>query len=211
MKLSRGQKVVMIGDSITDAGRRIATPPYGSGYMALVRSFVTAMHPELDLTWINKGVGGDTVRHLAERWVGDVLDEKPDVLTVMVGINDVWRRYGDKPLEAVPADEYQSTLATLLRSVDETTNATMLVGSPYMIEADKSNLMRAAMDLYVGLSREVAADVGAEFVDVQAAFDRVLQHSESTDWAEDQIHPNQPGHAVIALEYLRALGFTITS
>ena len=75
MRLKAGQKIVMIGDSITDAGRRDIEPPYGVGYVTLVRSFVTALHPELGLTWVNKGIGGDTVRHLADRWVADVLDE----------------------------------------------------------------------------------------------------------------------------------------
>jgi hypothetical protein len=71
---------------------------------------------------------------------------------------------------------------------------------------DTSDPMRAAMDVYGGLAREVAEEAGAVFIDVQAAFDRVLAHSESIDWAHDRIHPNQPGHAVIALEFLRAFG-----
>jgi lysophospholipase L1-like esterase len=206
MRLRAGQKIVMIGDSITDAGRRDIEPPYGVGYMTLVRSFVTALHPELGLTWENRGIGGDTVRHLADRWVGDVLDERPDVLTVMIGINDVWRRFGDRPLEAVPADEYQSTLVTLLRAAKEVSDPDLYVGSPYMIEADTDDPMRAAMDSRGAIAREVAADVGATFIDVQAAFDRVLTCSASADWAHDRIHPNQPGHAVIAVEFLRAFG-----
>jgi lysophospholipase L1-like esterase len=201
----------MIGDSITDAGRRDTEPPYGVGYMTLVRSFVTALHPELGLTWVNKGIGGDTVRHLAARWVGDVIDEQPDVLTVMIGINDVWRRFGDRPLEAVPVDEYQSTLVTLLRAVRERGDTDLYVGSPYMIERDTSDPMRAAMDIYGGLAREVAQEVGAVFIDVQAAFDRVLRHTGSDDWADDRIHPNQPGHAVIALAFLRAFGINIST
>ena len=209
MKLQAGQKIVMIGDSITDAGRREIEPPFGTGYMTLVRSFATALHPELNLNWVNRGIGGDTVRHLADRWVGDVLNEKPDVLTVLIGINDVWRRFGDRPLEAVPADEYQSTLITLLRSVTETRQTALFVGSPYIIEGNRNDPMRAAMDIYGSLAREVAEEVGAEFIDVQAAFDRVLACSESSDWADDRIHPNQPGHAVIAMEFLRAFGIEI--
>jgi lysophospholipase L1-like esterase len=210
MRLKSGQKIVMIGDSITDAGRREIEPPYGTGYMTLVRSFVTALHPELELTWLNQGVGGDTVRHLANRWVGDVLDQRPDVLTVMIGINDVWRRFGDKPLEAVPADEYQSTLVTLIRAASDSGSPDLYIGSPYMIEANTADPMRAAMDIYGGLAREVADEVGATWIDVQAAFDRVLAHSDSADWAHDRIHPNQPGHAVIALEYLRAFGIEMS-
>jgi lysophospholipase L1-like esterase len=210
MRLKAGQKIVMIGDSITDAGRRDIEPPYGVGYMTLVRSFVNALHPELGLTWENRGIGGDTVRNLDSRWAADVIDERPDVLTVMIGINDVWRRFGDKPHEAVPEDEYRATLTALLRAAREASGPDLYVGSPYMIEANAADPMRAAMDARGGIAREVAAEAGATFIEVQAAFDRVLAHSESADWSHDRIHPNQPGHAVIALEFLRAFGVTIS-
>ncbi len=210
MRLQSGQTIIMIGDSITDAGRRETAPPWGTGYMSLVRSVVTALHPDLNLTWQNRGVSGNTVRHLADRWVGDVLDGQPDVLTVMIGINDVWQRFGDSPLEAVPADEYQSTLVTLLRATQARGSPDLYIGSPYMIEADRRDPMREAMDLYGVLAQEVAEEVGAVFIDVQAAFDRVLAHSASDDWARDRIHPNQQGHAVIAIEFLRAFGVEVT-
>ena len=210
MQFKAGQKIVMIGDSITDAGRRDIEPPYGVGYMTLVRSFVTALHPELGLRWENRGIGGDTVRNLDARWTADVVDERPDVLTVMIGINDVWRAFGDKPHEAVPEDEYRATLTRLIRAAQDSADPDLYVGSPYMIEADRSDPMRAAMDARGAIAREVAADVGATFIDVQAAFDRVLTCSESGDWADDRIHPNQPGHAVIAVEFLRAFGIGVS-
>lgn len=210
MRLKPGQKIVMIGDSITDAGRREIEPPYGVGYMTLVRSFVTALHPELGLTWENRGIGGDTVRHLDARWTTDVVDEHPDVLTVMIGINDVWRAFGEKAHEAVPEDEYRATLTRLIGAARAGDGPDLYIGSPYMIEADRSDPMRAAMDSRIAVARDVAADAGATFIDVQAAFDRVLATTANTDWAEDRIHPNQPGHAVIAVEFLRAFGIDLS-
>ena len=68
MLFERGQKILFIGDSITDCGRRDVQAPYGNGYMSLVRAFVTARYPELGLTLENRGIGGDTVRHLDARW-----------------------------------------------------------------------------------------------------------------------------------------------
>ena len=68
MLFERGQKVVFIGDSITDSGRRDASAPYGNGYVSLVRAFVLGRYPELGLTFENRGIGGDTVRHLDARW-----------------------------------------------------------------------------------------------------------------------------------------------
>ena len=106
MIFGQGQRIVMIGDSITDCGRRDAFAPYGNGYVSLVQAFVTARYPELDLAFENRGIGGDTVRHLAARWDDDVIALKPDWLSVKIGINDVWRAFGEKAHEAVPADEY---------------------------------------------------------------------------------------------------------
>jgi lysophospholipase L1-like esterase len=78
MIFEQGQRIVFIGDSITDCGRRDANPPYGNGYMSLVRAFVTARYPELDLSWENRGISGDTVRHLKARWDEDVIALNPD-------------------------------------------------------------------------------------------------------------------------------------
>lgn len=200
----------MVGDSITDAGRRDTHPPYGRGYMAQLRMDVAERYPELVLTWLNRGVAGDTVRHLAVRWCDDVIAERPDLLTVMIGINDVWRRFGDRPLEAVPADEYVSTLVPLLRRARSETGADILVASPYMVEADRSDPMRAAMDVYGALANEVANEVEGAFIDVQKAFDRALQRrsgEDLTDERQDRIHLSAAGHRIVADAFLDALGW----
>ena len=68
MIFGQGQRIVMIGDSITDCGRRDTFAPYGNGYVSLVQAFITARYPDLALTWHNRGIGGNTVRDLAARW-----------------------------------------------------------------------------------------------------------------------------------------------
>ena len=108
------QKIVFIGDSITDANRRGTDAPYGSGYVSMVRNLILARYPELRLTFVNRGVGGDTTRNLADRWEQDVVAEHPDWLSVKIGINDVWRAFGNNVHEAVPLPEYTATLRELL-------------------------------------------------------------------------------------------------
>jgi lysophospholipase L1-like esterase len=197
----------MIGDSITDCGRRDAFAPYGNGYVSLVHSFITARYPELGLGFENRGIGGDTVRHLKARWDEDVIALKPDWLSVKIGINDVWRAYGQKPHEAVPADEYEATLRELLiRAVDET-GCRLIVLEPYVIEKDQTDPQLVQTREYAGIARKLAGEFDAINVRTQEAFDRVLGHSESTDWADDRIHPNLAGHAVIAQAFLNAVGF----
>lgn len=209
MLLERGQKIVFIGDSITDCGRRDANAPYGNGYVSLVRAFVSARYPELDLTFENRGIGGDTVRHLDTRWQTDVVDENPDWLIVKIGINDVWRSFDRAGQGAVSIDEYETTYRRLLRAAVDRIGCKLVIVEPYVIEADTSDRMRAEMDRYGLVARKLAAEFGAVNVQTQAAFDRALETTVPGDWADDRIHPNLAGHAVIAQAFLRAIAWKL--
>jgi lysophospholipase L1-like esterase len=209
MIFEAGQRIVFIGDSITDCDRRGAAAPYGDGYVDLVRSLVTARHPELGLTWVNRGIGGDTVRELAARWADDAIGTAPDWLSVMIGINDIWRAFGSRPDQAVPIDEYATTLRALLREAVDRTGCRLIVAEPYLIEPDRSDPQRAETDRYCLVAREIAAEFGAVNVRTQDAFDDVLRSTAPSDWADDRVHANHPGHAVIAQAFLRALKFTL--
>jgi lysophospholipase L1-like esterase len=209
MLFEQGQKIVFIGDSITDAGRRDAFSPYGAGYMSLVRALVLARYPELHLRFENRGIGGDTVRHLDARWETDVIAERPDWLSVKIGINDVWRSYGANAHEAVPIDEYEETYRRLLRRAVDETGCRLIIADPYMIEPDRTNPMRAQMDAYGEVARRLAGEFGAVHVATQAAIDTALASSVPDDWADDQVHPNLEGHAVIALAFLRAIEWVL--
>jgi lysophospholipase L1-like esterase len=135
-----------------------------------------------------------------------VIDEQPQWLSVGIGINDVWRAFGDNRREAVPLQEYEATLRRLLDWTLQATSARLILMEPYMIEPDRSRPMRREMDSYGSAVARLAADYGALLVRTQVAFDRVLRYTSPGDWADDQIHPNAPGHTVIALEFLRSIG-----
>jgi lysophospholipase L1-like esterase len=204
-----GQRIVFIGDSITDSGRRDFAAPYGDGYMNLVRSFVTASRPDLGLQWTNTGINGDTVRDLARRWDDDAIAEQPDWLSVMVGINDVWRAFDGSPELAVPIDEYEDTLRTLLQKAQTATGCRLILATPYLIEPDRAEPQRAESDRYRQVMLRLADEFGAIGIDTQAAFDQVLEHTPPTAWADDRVHPNLPGHAILAQLYLRAVGWSL--
>lgn len=174
-----------------------------------MRNFILARYPELHLRFANHGVSGNTTRDLLARWQRDALAESPDWLSVKIGINDVWRSFDGVPDKAVPLPEYISNLRNLLDQAQAQTNARLILLTPYMIEADRTQPMRNMMDRYGAAVKEIGADYQAILVDTQAAFDEVLRHTTPDDWAEDQIHPNGPGHAVIALAFLRAMGFVL--
>ncbi len=206
-------KLLMIGDSITDCER--ARPvgeglfgALGKGYVAQVEATLTAALPERRIRVVNMGTSGNTVRDLAARWRSDVRDLSPDWLSIMIGINDVWRQF-DSPLQVekhVPLGEYADTLETLVNQTRPYLKGLVLM-TPYVIEPNRADAMRATMDRYGAAVKAVAQRHNATFVDTQAAFDRVLEHLHPMTLAWDRIHPNAAGHAVLARAFLHALGF----
>lgn len=196
------QKIVFIGDSITDAGRREeAYRPYGYGYVSQVHSLLLARYPELHLTVVNKGIGGNTVLDLQERWQSDVIAEQPHWLSVKIGINDAYRK--------VPLEQYRATLHALLEQTRRETEARLILLHPFLIYKDPMHRDRQQQAPYIAVVDELAREFDAVRVETQAAFDIALQETQESDWAADHVHPGGPGHAVIALAFLRAIGFEL--
>jgi len=212
MKLAPQSKLLFIGDSVTDTDR--AKPAgeglfdaLGKGYVSLVDAALQANHPASGIRVVNMGTSGHTVRDLKARWQTDVLDQKPDWLVVMIGINDVWRQF-DTPWQtewAVPLAEYVATLDELVTRTLPNVQGTVLM-TPYFLETNRKDPMRATMDNYGQAVRTVAERHGTLFVDTQAAFDKVLKHLHPMTIAWDRIHPNRIGHMVLTQAFLKVVG-----
>jgi lysophospholipase L1-like esterase len=213
MIIQPGSKLVMMGDSVTDADR--ARPvgeglfdALGKGYVRDVDALLRAQKGEQRIRVVNMGVSGNTVRDLKARWQSDALDLAPDWVSVMIGINDVWRQF-DTPLQSewgVPLDEYERTLVGLVEQTLPTVKGMVLM-TPYFIEPNRQDAMRARMDQYSQVVRGLAAKYGAVLVDTQAAFDELLGSLHPMSLAWDRVHPNAIGHMVLAKAFLKAIGF----
>ena len=214
MKLQAGQKLVFIGDSITDAGR---TRPQGeglfgaigTGYVQYVDALLGACYPELAIRVVNKGDGGNTVLDLATRWNEDVLQTQPDWLSIMIGINDVWRQF-DVPRQAeqhVLPETYEKTLRELVTSTRNSLRGGLVLMAPFMIEDNAHDKMRLRMDEYGAIVQQIAGENDAIFVDTQAAFNSMLEHTHGMALAWDRIHPNHIGNMTIARAFLDAIDF----
>lgn len=211
MKIHSNSTLLMIGDSITDCGR--ARPvgeginwDLGNGYVSLIHALLGATCPERSIRIRNMGISGNTVRDLAARWQSDVLDLKPDWLSIMIGINDVWRQF-DAPLQTewhVPFDEYVSILEHLVRSARPRLKGLVLM-TPYFIEPNRADPMRAMMDRYGEAVRQLAGQYQAILVDTQAAFEYILMEVHPMALASDRVHPTLAGHMVLARAFLQAL------
>lgn len=207
MKLESGQSLLFIGDSITDAGRTGQFPPFGQGYVNFLRALVMSRRPELTLKFVNHGIGGNTIRDLAERWERDVLAEQPDHLFVMIGINDVSRRFaaGEQAEFHVPLAEFVENYERVLQTSVEAGIRRIRLCGCFFIEPNREEPMRAMCDRYNAAVADLAKRQGLPFIDQQAVFDRLLQHQHPMTIAPDRVHPSPHGHTAMAEEIYRTI------
>ncbi len=201
------QRLVMIGDSITDVGR--ARPigqnaGLGNGYVMLADAMLKVRYPKLKLDIYNMGISGNRVTDLRDRWQSDVIELKPDWVSVMIGINDVWRHF-DRPLgEQVDIDEYETVLDALIEKTLPHVEG-MILMTPYYLESNKNDPMRSMMDEYSAAVKKIADKHNTIFVDIQSAFDEFLQHVPTQSLCGDRVHPNMTGHMLMAEKFLEVI------
>ena len=206
-----GQKVVFIGDSITDRGRRAEAAPLGAGYVRDIVALITCRYPERKIRFINEGIGGDVVTGLRERWDDDLLVHKPDWVSVMIGINDLHRTLRGAP-EAVPPDLYREAYTQCLERTAENTSAKLILMDPfYMSRAADPHSWRAKaielLDEYIAVVTDLAEKFGATHIRLNEMFRRVLEHKASDFICPEPVHPNPVGHLMIAHEWLKAVNW----
>ena len=215
MKIAPHSKLVFIGDSITDCER--ARPvgeglfgALGKGYVSLVEGLLAAIDPSSAIRVVNMGTSGNTVLDLKARWQTDVVALKPDWLVIMIGVNDVWRQF-DMPRQTeihVSPEVYAKTLDGLVAATKSKVKGLVLM-SPFYIEPNPADAMRARMDEYGAIVKKTARKHGALFVDTQAAFNGALRHMHANNLAWDRVHPNNIGHAILARAFLNAVGVAL--
>jgi lysophospholipase L1-like esterase len=212
IKIHPDSTLLMIGDSITDCGRvspaaEAVRDPLGYGYVKLIDNVLGAICPGQNIRILNRGVSGNTVRHLTVSWQSDVLDLKPDWLSILIGINDVWSKFDDHQPDEwhVSIDEYSSTLDHLIRTTRPQLRGIVLM-TPYCIEPDLADPMRAMMDRYGEVVRQLAGNYQAILVDTQAAFESVLEELPPAALSIDRVHLKPAGHMILAQSFLKAVG-----
>ncbi len=212
MLFEKNDTVLFIGDSISDYDRKRPVGEglfnaWGRSYVANAASLLSCMYPELQLRLINMGIGGNQVRDLKQRWQSDVMDLKPDWVSVLIGINDVWRQFDSPQMPEchVPLDEFEKTYEELVEKTLPHVKG-MILMTPYFMEPNRQDSMRARMDEYGLVVKRIAEKHHLVFVDLQAAWDQLFVHMHPCNIAWDRIHPNDVGCMYIAKQFLSAVG-----
>lgn len=198
--LKSGEKIVFIGDSITDCGRRTNFPPLGNGYVYMVANLVAAKYPEREIKWVNKGISGDTVQGLVKRWTEDVIDERPNWVSIYIGINNVVRAPSLKDFEK----SYREIISRTLNETD----AKIIMFEIFYVPSEDSLNRGLIIAPYNEIIRRLAEESNAILVPIGRAFDEAVKRGRRLQWTtNDGIHPSQVGHTLIALKFLESLGW----
>lgn len=200
------QTLLFIGDSITDCKRlEPAYSPLGRGYVNFAANFLQAKRPDLQLTIENRGIGGDTTRDLLRRWEVDCIELKPDIVSLMIGINDLWRKFGSSPESRsmyVDPDEYENNVRTLLTRTREACDPQLILMEPFMFCDDPSNEMLQALPAYIEIVHKLADEFDATLVPVFENYVQLKDKRPADQWTTDTVHPYEWVHAWIARQWL---------
>lgn len=194
------QRILFIGDSITDAGRTNHLPPLGGGYVHFFDLLMKSNYPGRPLDIVNKGISGNTIEGLRLRWERDVMGQDADQLVMMVGINDIHVGLNDARGMEVIFSEYFRIYGELLARSSEKFAENILVMTPFYLPEDREHPIYGRVK---GLNQSLSAvccDRSVDFLDLQLLFERRSASSPLSYWAPDAVHPHAHGHMLIALE-----------
>ena len=197
-------KFLFQGDSITDAGRQEYTPlSTGQGYTHLLASQLTYENPENVV--YNCGIGGNRVVDLFARWKKDCLNLEPDVLTILIGVNDVWHEYASQ--NGVDPEKFEMVYRMILEETKQKLSniRIILMGSfllPGTAAGDDYDSFYKDVEIRRNITKKLADELGLEFIDLQAKFDEALKIAPSEHWTVDGVHPTPAGHELIKRAWL---------
>lgn len=205
--------VLFQGDSITDAGRdrKAGGEPnssqgFGKGYAWMAASQMLVDRPNGRLKMFNRGISGNKVFQLAERWQADCLDIKPNVLSILIGVNDfahVFKHGYEGTLEKYESDYH----ALIERTKDALAEVKLIICEPFIVTVglvDETWVEPFAE--YRAAARRVAEKAGARFVEFQTMFDRAVKLAPPKDWVPDGVHPSPLGAALMAHWWMKTAG-----
>ena len=213
--LAGKRKIVIVGDSITEAGK------YPGGYVWLLQRYLSALYPDRKIAIVNAGISGNKATDMQARFQKDAIDQKPDLVMINVGVNDVWHAFFDFPKNqfypqgnlpmGVSLAEYREKITQMVLAAKAAEIRVVLL-SPTPIGEILDGPENRRLQEYIAAMREIALQNQCLFIDLNAPFQEVIgtyqKHAGKTLnlLAADGVHPNPSGYRIIAFTILRGLG-----
>ena len=205
-------KILFQGDSITDAGRDRSDPHHlGAGYPLYSAELIRSEFPDHEFEFLDLGIGGNRSGNLLDRMEQDIVSIQPDLISILIGINDVWHRRAPTGINTTD-EQFASNYRRILETVKTRTNARLLMIEPFLLQVPDKLEMRPELIRIIEITRELAR----EFADAYLPLDGLLAAAEieakkPNVFSDDGVHPNAVGAQWIAQRYLQAAAPLIRS
>lgn len=199
-------KILFQGDSVTDAGRDRSDPhDMGNGYPRYASAMIQDSFPDTEFEFFNLGISGNRTEHLVERLEADFIEIQPDIVSILIGVNDVWHHYAFEYVETTD-EQFEANYRKVLDNLKSRTNARILLIQPFLLETADP----AKQELSEELARKkaIVKRLADEYADAYLPLDEVLHsmtEEEPAYYAADGVHPTPDGACCIGEAYLGAI------
>lgn len=202
MEVPASLTVLFQGDSITDAGRDYRRDDsLGTGYAMMVASWFSAEYAEKRVRFLNRGISGNRIKDLKNRWRKDCLNLEPDIVSILVGINDTLGKYFWK--SPTSTKSFEEDYRTILEQTRDILGARIVLLNPFMVYLTRQQLMlREDLNQKIEVVRDLSKEFETLLVPLDGIFEEATRKREPTFWSTDGIHPTVVAHALIAQSWL---------
>lgn len=209
IELKKDDVILFQGDSITDGGRNKTIMEanhggaLGPGYPFLIAAALLNQHPDKNLKFYNRGISGNKVYQLAERWDKDCLELKPNVLSILIGVNDYWHKHNGnyKGTSKIYLDDYKQLLD---KTKQQLPAVKLIIAEPFAVKGIKAvdNSWYPEFDEYRAAANEIAKTFDAIYIPLQTVFDKAQHLATGSYWTGDGVHPSIAGNQLMAKTWL---------
>lgn len=193
-------RILFQGDSITDGVRdRSDRHNMGEGYALYASEAIAGRHPEAELEFINLGIGGNQTKDLCDRWQTDCIDVAPDLVSVLIGINDVWHRADSR--DWLDNSIFEANCRCILEETKKKTSAKIIILEPFLLPVEDKKFFREDLNAKIDIIRQMAAEYADAYIPLDGAFAAACVGAAPELWASDGVHPTPAGAKLIARLY----------
>ncbi len=200
-------KILFQGDSITDAGRdRNDFHDMGQGYAKFASAMIADSFPDTEIEFINLGISGNRSDNLLARTERDIVDIQPDIVSILLGVNDVWHRTPPDVKMNITDEQFEENYRAVLERIRKGTNAKLLMIEPFLLYAPDKEYMREEIDRIRAIVRKLAEEYADVYLPMGEIFTTALPSAPQPDfYSADGVHPNADGACFLAEHYLHAI------
>ncbi len=198
-------KIVFIGDSVTDGGRDYRNyHTMGESYPKYASLLIKEAYPDVDIEFINQGINGNRSDQLSDRLYTDAISFDPDIISVLIGVNDIWHGFEDVRIE-VSDEQFYANFRAILRRIKEQTNAKLLVLSPFVLDNESKAHFLPSLNRRLPTIKSIALEYADAYVPLSDHFAEAMKtQPEPYYYAPDGVHPNENGASFIGKLYFEA-------